>query len=228
MSLLTAPTCGACCARRDDEPVNARPLRDDFARYFGRVHPLVALAGSICLGTTGLLVLRAGDWGWVDVFDTSARGFVVAAVAAVSLAAIAIVADSTIRFADDINVSWPNSLVFYSAVAIVAEVVFHVVPLAVLELLFEPDFDGASLGADALVCVTVVALIETVFQVVASVRNGARVPLVVFVTVHLFVVGVAQVLLFWRFGVLAMVGFRLVYYALWHVTWGHLRLAAVS
>ena len=46
----------------------------------------------------------------------------------------------------------------------------------------------------------------------------------VFSAVHLMVFGVAQVWIFWRFGFMWMLGFRLVYYSLWHVAWGVARL----
>ena len=45
-----------------------------------------------------------------------------------------------------------------------------------------------------------------------------------FSAAHLMVFGVAQVWMFWRFGFVWMLGFRLAYYALWHLAWGALRL----
>jgi hypothetical protein len=65
-----------------------------------------------------------------------------------------------------------------------------------------------------------VAAIEAVLQAVYATSIGTS----IFSFVHLGVFGVLQVWVFWRFGFVWMLGFRLVYYALWHVAWGAARL----
>ncbi len=45
-----------------------------------------------------------------------------------------------------------------------------------------------------------------------------------FVVPHVFLIGVVEMLLLRRFGYLPMVAFRLLYYLVWHVLWGHARL----
>lgn len=199
-------------------------LAADLRRFLGPVHPAAAIAATVVLGPASVAVLRSRDWGRVDILDWSTRGAAGAVVAAFGFAFVAIVADRTIGFADDINVPWPNAFVFYPAIAIVAEVVLHLVPLALLTLLFRLRFEGDA-GAAVIACMVAVALVETTYQVAASRRAGARLALVVFVGVHLAVIGFAQMVMLWRFGVASMLVFRLVYYACWHVVWGRLRLA---
>ena len=63
---------------------------------------------------------------------------------------------------------------------------------------------------------TRLALIEAVVQAGSATSIGTA----VVSAVHLVVFGVAQVWVFWRFGFVWMLGFRLFYYALWHVAWG--------
>ena len=201
-----------------------RALAHEFRRFLGGVPASVAVAGSCAAGAASIALLRSRDWGRVDILDWSARGAVGAVVAALGFTLIAVVADRTIGFPADINVPWPLAFAFYPMIAVVAEVVFHLVPLAVLALVLGLQFDDG-LGAAGYVCLTIVALIETTYQVAASRRAAARGALAMFVGVHLFVIGAAEMMLLWRFGVAAMLLFRLVYYAGWHIVWGRLRLA---
>ena len=46
-----------------------------------------------------------------------------------------VVADILLRYPEDTNAPWPAALLFYPAIGFVAEILFHVVPLALLMLL---------------------------------------------------------------------------------------------
>ena len=96
----------------------------------------------------------------------------------------------------------------------------HIVPIAVLV-----TFLGMPSGLDATFWRIAIpaALIEAVLQAVYAPSIGTS----VFSAVHLMVFGVAQVWMFWRFGFMWMLGFRLVYYALWHLAWGRRPTRAV-
>ena len=65
-----------------------------------------------------------------------------------------------------------------------------------------------------------VALIESIVQAVYATSISTS----VYSAVHLMVFGVVQVWIFWRFGFMWMLGFRLAYHFLWHVAWGVARL----
>jgi hypothetical protein len=73
----------------------------------------------------------------------------------------------------------------------------------------------------------IVALLEPVFQTVLSASGEIPLPGLVAVFVNLFIFNVAQLALFRRSGFLAMYGSRLVYYLIWHIIWGHFRLAII-
>jgi hypothetical protein len=47
---------------------------------------------------------------------------------------------------------------------------------------------------------------------------------VAYVGLHIFLIGLVQLLLFTRYDFITMYTFRLSYYAIWHILWGHLRL----
>ena len=133
------------------------------------------------------------------------------------IAASAIAADLLLRFDEDMNVAMPDALRFYPAIAVLVEIALHLVPIAVLVGL---------LGAPTAIDITFwriavpVALVEAVLQAVYATSLGTS----LFAAAQLLVFGVVQVWVFWRFGFVWMLGFRLAYYAAWHVAWGVVRL----
>jgi hypothetical protein len=111
----------------------------------------------------------------------------------------------------------PDALRFYPAIAVFVEIALHVVPIAVLVAILgmPTDFDATFWRI-----AVPVALVEAVVQAVYATSIGTS----LFNAVHLMVFGVIEVWIFWRFGFTRMLGFRLVYYLLWHVAWGVARL----
>lgn len=191
--------------------------RSVFERFFGSMHPTgvvaaVSLLGLVALGHLGAVsdfaVVHPPRWG-------PALRFIAWAAPAFTVAAIG--ADVVFRYAEDTNVGLPHALRFYPAVAVFAELAFHVLPLALL---------GTVLGmpvrvdADFWRLAVLVALIEAALQAGFAPSMGTA----VFSALHLLVFGVVQVWLFWRFGFVWMLAFRLAYYTLWHVAWGVARL----
>jgi len=191
--------------------------RSVFERFLGGLEPVGAMTGVAVLGGVVLAYLQgASDFA---VFGPGAWKSAVSIIAwAVPLLAVAAIgADIVLRFAEDTNVAMPDALRFYPAIAVFVEIALHVVPIAVLVA-----FLGMPTGLDATFwrIAIPVALIEAVIQAVYATSISTS----VFSGVHLVVVGVAQVWIFWRFGFVWMLAFRLVYYSLWHVAWGVLRL----
>ena len=115
------------------------------------------------------------------------------------------------------NVAMPDALRFYPVIAVFVELSLHTAPIAILVAIL-----GAPTRVDATFwrIAIPVALIEALLQAVYATSIGTS----VFSAIHLMVFGVAQVWMFWRFGFIWMLGFRLAYYSLWHVAWGVARL----
>jgi hypothetical protein len=133
------------------------------------------------------------------------------------LAMAAISADLVVRYPEDTNVAMPDALRFYPAIAVFVEIMLHTVPIAVLvRILGMPTGFDATFWRIALP----VATIEAALQATYATSIGTS----VFSALHLMVFGVVQVWMFCRFGFVWMLGFRLVYYCLWHVVWGAARL----
>ena len=179
------------------------------ARYLGDVS--VTGLGGIALGYVGLQYLRRKSG--FRAQDAAARAAPWILLGASLFGGIIIVVDLSAPFPREMNVAWPKSLLFYPAIAVYAEIAFHVIPLALLVACrVRPD---ASLW--------LVALIEPTFQ--TALGWGQQPPLVTFyVWLHIFLFSRGQLELFRRFGWTAMLGLRLAYYAVWHVAWGTLRL----
>ncbi len=195
-----------------------------FHPYVGRITPGLAIAAAAAIGILCLRVLQthgmAGTRPWTD----RPWPFPAFMAAASILALLTIAMDVLLRFPQDINVAWPQALLFYPAIGFIAEVIFHLVPLALLALVISrvPGLSGTRMALG--LCIALTALVEPVFQVAASLTVGAPSALDLYVLVALFIFGVLQLIALRRFGFAAMYVLRLVYYSWWHLAWGPLRL----
>ncbi len=191
--------------------------RSVFERVFGAVNPIGVMMLAALLGVIAVAYLQ-GNSDFTMLGPGESRDAVsIIAWAVPLLAAAAIGADLVLRFPEDTNVALPDALRFYPAIAVFVESALHVVPIAVLVAVL-----GAPTGLDITFwrIAIPVALIEAVLQAAYATSIGTS----IFSAVHLTVFGVVQVWMFWRFGFAWMLGFRLAYYALWHVAWGAVRL----
>lgn len=191
--------------------------RSVFEPFFGTLNPIGVMTGTAVAGVAAMAYLQAtsdfavvGPGAWRDAV-------MVITWAVPLLAAVAIGADLVLGFPADTNVAMPDALRFYPTIAVFVEVMLHAVPMALLVA-----FVGMPTGFDGTFwrIAIPVAAIEAVLQAVYATSLGTS----VFSAIHLAVFGVAQVWMFWRFGFVWMLGFRLFYYALWHMAWGVARL----
>jgi hypothetical protein len=193
-----------------------------FGRFFGSVEPaLVVIAASVA-GAVALGWLRSRFGFRVLLGRGTLRGMAVAAGLATFFAAAVVVADTLLRYPEDMNVPLPQALAFYPTVGYVAELVFHVLPLAVTLLVLSP-FRGR-LGTDRLawLAIGLVAALEPTFQVLFGEDRLSTIA--VYTWVHVYMISLLQLAVFRRYDFVSMVTLRLVYYAYWHVAWGTLRL----
>ncbi len=190
---------------------------DAFKRYLGPINPILVVAVSAAVGGYSLRVLENRTWWSARPHAEVRRGILASTAAALVFAAIAIAVDVGFGFPRDLNTAWPRSLLFYPAIAFVAEVGFHILPLALLATVTGWRFTGPGSGR-VLASVLVVASLEAGFQI--AIGSG----LDVFVGPHLFAIGIFALSVFRRFGYVPMIWFRLAYYLVWHVIWGYARI----
>ncbi len=193
-----------------------------FRRFFGPLNPLLVLGVATVAGMVSLWALRSG-YGFAILRGRSTlRGAALSLALATALAVAIVVADLFIRYPQDMNVPVPQALLFYPAVGFIAEIVFHVLPLALLLLVLSPL--AGFLGRERIVWlgVLLVALLEPTFQILferKALSWGAA-----YTWLHVFAIAGLQLVVFRRFDFVSMVAFRLFYYAYWHVLWGVIRL----
>jgi len=193
-----------------------------FRRFFGGVHPIVVVLAATVLGALALWRLGSGHGFVLLTGRQTLRGVALSAALATVLAVAIVIADSIIRYPQDMNVPLPQAWLFYPAIGFVAEIVFHIVPLALLLLLLSPL--GGSIGAERVVWIGIllVAALEPTFHVLSEGKPftwGSA-----YTWIHVFAIAFLQLAVFRRYDFASMYSFRLVYYLYWHILWGVIRL----
>ncbi len=125
-------------------------------------------------------------------------------------------------FSDTINVRFPLSLLFYPVIALAAEFFFHLLPLY-LFLRWGSPYKSNRIEALKGPFIYVLALVEPVLQVLFD-AGQLTVWATVYLGVHIYVFNIVQLLTFRFNGFWPMYLLRLVYYLIWHIIWGYLRL----
>jgi hypothetical protein len=193
----------------------------DFERFIGTMSPIVAVAVAGVVGSAALAILDSA--GWVGS-DPKRRGLARSTLLALGLGAAIIVADTVAGFGESINVIWPTSILFYPVMEFIAEVAFHLVPLAfVVTVSRRWTLRDSGLNAAAMPII-VVALFEAIYQVLGSASADVSRWLLAYLGLHMSAFAVAGLAGLRRYGFGAMMWLRLAYYAIWHVAWGVFRL----
>ena len=195
-----------------------------FQQFIGPTRPLIAFPLVSALGVLLLSFLLSR--GWFAIYQKEQLRVLWRASALSALfVLITIVVDLKVVFPADLNVAFPGSLLFYPAIGFVVEVLFHVFPLAVL--LTPLTAIGRTIGRQKAIwiCIPIVSLLEPIYQTMPMVASP-HYPFwaVVVVGLNLTLFNLFQLFMFQRYDFIAMYSVRLVYYLLWHIVWGHLRL----
>lgn len=190
-----------------------------FEPYFGTLPPVpvVVVISLVAALFLGLLFRRA----WTPNDLPRGRGFGALALLACVFAIPVVAVDLLGGFPEEINVRAPASLLFYPAIAFVAESVFHVIPLGVAATITGPS--GPPRRVRLIGVVLLIATLEPILQVAWG-AGGSPTWANGYVGVHVFAFNLIGLWWFFRSGFLAMYLFRVVYYLTWHVAWGVLRL----
>ncbi len=193
--------------------------RDVYLFLFGDLNPLLVTATIAGLGAFSLHRLVAMDW--FEPGASSGRSVLSAMGLGAALTIPVILVDFAGGFPADMNVRFPESLLFYPSIALVAESTFHLLPLALVATVWRRTKVEKSRAR--LTAIGVAALIEPVLQVVwGSEMSPAWANTCV--GIQLLVFNVVGLEIFRRAGFVALYAFRLGYYLIWHISWGYLRL----
>jgi hypothetical protein len=136
-----------------------------FRRFFGRMNPILVIGVASVVGAIALWVLQT-NYGYVILKGRmTLRGVVLSLALATALAVAIVITDFLTRYPEDINVPVPQALLFYPAVGFVAEVIFHILPLALMLLVLAPLAGGFGKERVVWLGTLIVAAIEPTIQV---------------------------------------------------------------
>ncbi|MGB5498039.1 MAG: hypothetical protein WBM77_03850 [Maribacter sp.] len=191
-----------------------------FERFLGSVTPWVFAVVISILGIAAFALLLI-DKGFVVYKKKEGMAFLWVALPVLLFVSIAVLVDWQIVYPADMNIPYPESLLFYPAMGFLVEVLFHLLPLAVLLFLFNAIFKTTANPALVWVVMVIVALLEPTYQVIMDpYPNWALIT----VWVNLFLFNMLQLWAFRQYDFVSMFALRLFYYLFWHIIWGSLRL----
>ena len=195
-----------------------------FQRFLGRINPLLAFLCVIVLGFALLTFSLSQEWFAIYKKANLQRLMLFSSLAAL-LGAIMVLVDTRVLFAADMNISFPESLLFYPAIGFLAEILFHVLPLVTLLAVLKSVLKKVGFETIVWICISIVSVLEPIYQTMDMVSSD-RFPLwaVIYVGFHILLINFFQLLIFKTHDFVSMYAFRLVYYVFWHIGWGYVRL----
>ena len=195
-----------------------------FQRFLGRINPLLVFLIIIVLGFILLSYLLSRNWFEIYKIE-NLKGLLHASGLAAIFGVIIILVDIKILFPADINILFPESLLFYPAMGFFVEILFHVIPLTLLLFFLNSILGDNNHQYIIWISILIVSTLEPIYQVMhMSSSNHYPTWAVLYVGLHLFLFNLFQLLIFKQYDFISMYSFRLVYYMIWHIGWGYLRL----
>lgn len=192
--------------------------RSVFERYLGTANPVATMIAVSAVAFVSLSYLRSRGGFEIVSSEGVLAGLRFTALVAPLFALGAIGADVLLRYPRSMNVPAPDAFFFYPAIGFLVEVCLHALPLALLVALFARS--GIPTDRTFWLLAITVAALEAGFQAATATTAATA----VFSGLQLLAFGLVQLYVFRRFGFVSMYAFRLVYYSLWHIAWGAIRL----
>lgn len=195
-----------------------------FQRYFGGLEPLLAVFIVILNGFATISVLLNRGWFIIYQKEKFLRGLPITVALASAMGLVIILVDLAGGFPAEINVRFPESLLFYPVMGFVVEAIFHLMPLTLLLLLLTSLSERLTFEKIIWPCILLISVAEPIFQAVLADPNASLLWVNQYVAFHIFLINLFQLWLFKRYDFVSMYAFRLMYYLIWHIGWGWLRL----
>jgi len=195
-----------------------------FHRFLGDLNPLGILLVTFFLGFFSLAYL---------IFKTqlaiykkhNLKDYLIISGIALVFGIEVILADIwLIDYSADINIFFPKSLLFYPAIAYIVEIIFHLVPISFFVFVLSL-FRRLSINKIVWISIIAVVIIEPLYQVWFTFQDSKIA--VIYTGIHVFLFSLTQLLIFKRFDFVSMFLFRIVFYSIWHILWGHFRLELI-
>lgn len=195
--------------------------RSVFLRFIGDNNPILVVFLSILMGFTLLtfLISRVN----LKIYEKQeSRNYWIIAGIAVLFGIEVIAADIwLVDYAADINVLFPLSLLFYPAIGFIAEVFFHLLPLSIFIMIFS-FIKRLSINTTVWISIFLVSAMEPVYQIIFTSDSSSITS--IYTGIHVFLFSLAQLIIFKRMDFISMYIFRIIFYLIWHISWGYFRL----
>ena len=195
---------------------------DAFERFLGPIHPALAIAIATLFAIPSMRFLSRRFAFCPLTWSQTRRGLPVAVGAAAAFAIAVVAADLGLRYPETINVALPQALLFYPSIGFLVDLVFHTALPALLLLVQLPLIHRLGERRVVWIAILLSALAEPLLQILWA---GTLSWTELYTALSVFLFGVIQLMIFRKYGLLAMYGMRLTFYVFWHITWGHVRLA---
>lgn len=202
-----------------------------FERFPGGTDPVVVVAVLSLFGAPLLRLLKSCG-GFAIIGPRPGHGLLQSAGLATLFGLLVVGVDVVLTHPADMNVRFPTSLLFYPVISLMAEVLFHLLPLAAVlaaisVITRQKPSEHVIWGS-----LLLVSLLEPSFQVLAAVSERPVVGapqaydprVVAYDGLHVWAINICELSVFRRYDFVSMWAFRLVYYAIWHIVWGEFRL----
>jgi hypothetical protein len=194
-----------------------------FRLFFGDIPALIAIPMIMLLGFGTIKFILSK--GWFSIYKrVNFRQLPRFSILAVLFLSGAIFVDVTFPFPVDINLPFPKSALFYPIMGYVVEILFHIVPLTILLGILVTVFKNVDKERILSMCILIVSLVEPIFQYMFVPSIGKPLWLDVFDGTRLYLFSFVQLNILKRYDFISMYSFRIVYYILWHLLWGSIRL----
>jgi hypothetical protein len=196
--------------------------KSSYQRFLGRMNPLLIFIITMLLGILLMSFLLSATTCKINQKAALSRIIFIMGIPLILIAGIVWV-DTRGVFPKDLNVEFPHSLLFYPSIAYIVEIIFHVLPFTLCFFIVTTIFKQLDHAKALLIIIPLVALIEPIFQIINFGRNYPFWA-VAYVGANILVINLSQLWLFVKYDFISMFALRLVYYLLWHIIWGELRL----
>ncbi|MBN2737355.1 MAG: hypothetical protein JXR70_10275 [Spirochaetales bacterium] len=139
-----------------------------------------------------------------------------------------IVLDLLYKLPSNLNTAMPEALILYPVLAIAVEIIFHIIPVALLlfirKLILSPNREKKPLSWISFFLWALPALIiEPLYQINLPFQNNYHWTLTAFTLFFSFLFNLTGLRLLYTKGPVPMILFRLFYYIGWHMLWNLLR-----
>jgi len=192
-----------------------------FKRFIGELNPIAAILISGILGGLLLFFLLLKKWFAICKKENLKKAISYSWLV-VLFVSVSIIIDWNITYPKEMNIPFPEALLFYPVIGFFVEVIFHVLPITMLLILTTSIFTKTSVNKLIWISILIVSAFEPTYQVFFM--DFSPIWSMIVLWVNLFLFNLTQLIIFKQFDFVSMFLFRIIYYILWHVIWGYFRL----